>query len=81
MLILVLTFAAIVYQQFALLRRGPGGARDKLISFAVTGAAFLYGVLCLLFSDWMSPNEPIRFVFEPIQRWIVHAPSPSGISE
>ncbi|MFD0672921.1 hypothetical protein [Cohnella sp. GCM10027633] len=81
MLLLLLAFAVIVYRQAAQLRRSQGAKRDKLINFAVTGIVFTYGVLSLLFPGWTSPNEPIRLVFEPVQRWILQIPPEPGTNQ
>lgn len=81
MLLLVLAFAVIVYTQLALLRKSKGGSRDKLINMALSAAVFAYGVLSILFPGWTSPNDPIRLVFEPVQRWILQIPPPRDATE
>ncbi|MFC5530822.1 hypothetical protein [Cohnella yongneupensis] len=81
MLILGLGFSIIVFYQVAMLRKNKFGKREKLIGFAVTGAVFLYAAMGLFFPDWASPNKPIRFVFEPVQRWLLQIPESPGSSE
>lgn len=74
MIILLLGFAIIVFHQHALLKKSKGGMRERWISYLVTGIVLVYGVFCVLNPTWVSPNNPIRAVFEPLQRWLLQDP-------
>lgn len=80
MIILAIGFAIIAYHQYSLLKKSKGSSRDRWISYLVTGVVLVYGVLCVLNPREVSPNKPIRFVFEPVQDWLLHISPPSDTS-
>lgn len=81
MMILLLGFAIIVIYQHAKLKKSNGGMRDRWISYLVTGIVLVYGFFCVFNPTWVSPNNLIRVVFEPLQRWLLQdPPSPDASS-
>lgn len=71
LILLVIAFAFIASYQAALHRRRRTNRRDRAVAYVLSGLAFAYGLACRFAPGLANPFVPIRFVFEPVQRFIV----------